>query len=211
VVRADAPLSDLYPSGGNALSFVHGSGEGRLYYRAFLEVGQPVDKVQPVNRGLSVYRDYLLAGAACRLPDCPAVDTVSLSAENPVVVGRLTLTLPTDQYYVVVRDAIPAGAEVIDLNLNTAPFVPDNQPQPQTDPLDPFASGWGWWRFSSPAITDTGIEWIASYLPAGTYTLTYKLQPLHAGAFQVLPARAYNYFFPEVEGSGAGTVFNIEP
>lgn len=211
VVRAVAPLSDLLLDNGNALRFVHGAGDGRLYYRAILELGQPVELAQPVQRGLMVSRDYILAGGNCRIQDCPAVNTVSLGTANPVLVGRVTITAPTDQYYVVVKDAIPAGAEIIDLALNTSAYVPDNQPEPMIDPLDPFSEGWGWWRFGTPSISDQGIQWIASYLPAGTYTLTYKLQPLQAGEFRVLPAHAYDYFFPEVEGQSGGTVFTIQP
>ncbi|HWR65201.1 MAG TPA: hypothetical protein VN364_03705, partial [Bellilinea sp.] len=113
-------------------------------------------------------------------------------------------------YYVVVKDAIPAGAEVINLKLNTAPLVQEGSSDLPVDALDPFADGWGWWWFDDPAISDDSIQWIASYLPAGTYTLTYKLQPLLAGEFRVLPARAYTYYFPEVEGRSAGMIFTIE-
>ncbi|MHB0988738.1 MAG: Ig-like domain-containing protein [Bellilinea sp.] len=210
VVHASAPLDDLNANTGNALRFVHSEGAGRLYYRAYLEVGQPVDQVQPLERGLAVSREYILAGADCSPQDCPAVDAVNLAASNPVVIGRVTITAPTDLYYVVVEDAIPAGAEIINLRLNTSAWVPEQPLIPEVDALDPFADGWGWWWFGSPAITDQNIRWIASYLPAGTYTLTYKLQPLQAGEFRVLPARAYTYYFPEVEGRSAGAIFKIE-
>jgi uncharacterized protein YfaS (alpha-2-macroglobulin family) len=210
VVRASAPITDLAADQGNALRFTHGEGGGRLYYRAYLEVGQPVELAEPVDRGFTVSRDYVLAGADCTPQDCPPVDSVTLDAVNPVLIGRVTVTAPTDQYYVVVKDAIPAGAEVINLKLNTAPIVQEESSDLPVDALDPFADGWGWWWFDEPAISDDGIQWIADYLPAGTYTLTYKLQPLQAGEFRVLPARAYTYYFPEVEGRSAGTIFTIE-
>lgn len=210
VVRASAPISEMAPDRGNALRFTHGEGGGRLYYRAYLEVGQPVELAEAIDRGLTVSRDYILAGADCAPQDCPPVDSISLDADTPVIIGRVTVTNPTDQYYVVVKDAIPAGAEVINLKLNTAPLVQEGSSDLPVDVLDPYADGWGWWWFDEPAITDDGIQWIASYLPAGTYTLTYKLQPLLAGEFRVLPARAYDYYFPEVEGRSAGTIFTIE-
>lgn len=181
-----------------------------MYYRAYLELGQPVEQVQPLERGLAISREYILAGADCAVQDCPAVNGVNLTASNPVVIGRVTITAPTDLYYVVVEDAIPAGAELINLRLNTAAWMPEKPLVPEVDALDPFADGWGWWWFGPPAITDQNIQWIASYLPAGTYTLTYKLQPLQAGEFRVLPARAYTYYFPEVEGRSAGAIFKIE-
>ena len=80
VVRASAPITDLAADRGNALRFTHGEGGGRLYYRAYLEVGQPVELAEPVDRGFTVSRDYILAGADCAPQDCPPVDSISLDA-----------------------------------------------------------------------------------------------------------------------------------
>jgi hypothetical protein len=41
--------------------------------------------------------------------------------------------------------------------------------------------------------------------------LTYTLIPLQAGEFHVLPAHAWQSFFPEVQGTSAGAVFEIKP
>jgi len=209
LTRADVPLSQLDLQHGNALRFIHRQGNGRLYYRANLEVGQPVEEIEAVDRGLTISREYTLAGQNCSVQDCPIVNSTSLQDENPVIVSRISLTVPEDMYYVVVKDSIPAGSEIIDLRLNSAPVFIDQQPSEIADPLDPFADGWGWWWFGFPTIYDDHIQWIAEYLPAGTYTLTYQLQPLAAGAFQVLPARAYSYYFPDVEGRSQGMIFTI--
>ena len=58
---------------------------------------------------------------------------------------------------------------------------------------------------------DDHIAFTAEYLPAGTYELTYTLVMLQAGEYQVLPARAWLFYFPEVQGTSAGTVFEIRP
>lgn len=211
LVRTGVPLSELDDANSNSLRFIRGEGAGRLYYRAYLEVGQPVENAKPLDRGLTVSRDYILAGADCKPQDCPAVESVNLQARNPVVVGRVTITNPTDLYYVVVEDAIPAGTEIINLQLKTSSFVFENQSiDREIDPMEPFESGWGWWYFGSPSIYDDRIQWVANYLPAGTYTLTYQLQPLLAGEFRVMPARAYTYYFPEVEGRSGGMIFTIK-
>jgi hypothetical protein len=77
--------------------------------------------------------------------------------------------------------------------------------------MDPYANGWGWWLFHDPQIRDDSILFSADYLPAGTYVLTYTLVPLQTGEYRVLPAHAWESFFPEVQGTSAGAVFEIKP
>ena len=78
------------------------------------------------------------------------------------------------------------------------------------DPEDPYARGWGWWYFDTPRIFDDHIQWSANFLPAGSYELTYTLIPLQAGQFRVLPAHAWQTYFPEVQGTSAGEIFEIK-
>jgi len=105
-----------------------------------------------------------------------------------------------------VEDFIPAGAEIINPNLKTSRqgFAAPDLPQPENDLLTPFRNGWGWWHFGQAQIYDDRVRWVAPYLPAGSYTLVYRLSPVLAGDFQVIPAHAYQYYFPEVEGRSKG-------
>ena len=119
-------------------------------------------------------------------------------------------------YNVVVEDRIPAGAEVLNLALKTSQQgEPASQPSaqedglPQFDPSDPFAHGWGWWLFNTPQVHEDHIRWVAAYLPAGAYELTYRLVPFLPGEFRLIPARAWQYYFPEIEGSSAGGILTI--
>jgi hypothetical protein len=41
--------------------------------------------------------------------------------------------------------------------------------------------------------------------------LTYTILPSLAGEYRVLPAHAWQAYFPEVQGTTAGTVFTIKP
>jgi uncharacterized protein YfaS (alpha-2-macroglobulin family) len=63
--------------------------------------------------------------------------------------------------------------------------------------------------FSDPQIYDDHILWTANYVPAGTYQLTYSLIPIQAGEFRVIPAHAWEAFFPEVQGTTAGDIFKV--
>jgi uncharacterized protein YfaS (alpha-2-macroglobulin family) len=206
-VTAQAPLSDLFSDGPNALRIRRGEGEGRLYYRAYLEVGQPAESAQPVQRGIFVSRNYYLSGQDCTEAECTPSDQSTLGSTQYVTV-RLTLTLPVDMYYVVVEDTVPAGMEIINPNLNTSQQNFDPLSDPATQFNSPYG-GWGWWLFQRAVISDQGARWMADFLPAGTYEITYRLSPSVAGEFRAIPARAYQYFFPEVEGSSAGGVYTV--
>lgn len=121
----------------------------------------------------------------------------------------LTVTLPHDLYRFMLEDHIPSGTEVLDQGFKTSAWG-EGPPEPQYDPRAPFSGGWGWWWFEDPQIYDDHLLWTAAYLPAGSYTLVYQLLPLQRGAYQVLPAHAWQYFFPEVMGASAGDLFEIE-
>lgn len=212
-VQSSVPLAQLSQGGPNALQIWHGEGSGRLYYRAYLQVNRPAETAAPVERGLSITRQYYPAGAGCRSERCQPVDSVDLLDPQPLQV-RLSLVVPEDMYYVVVEDYIPAGAEVLNVNLKTAQqgVIPGVEEEPEAaifDPADPFNQGWGWWLFADPQVYDDRVRWVVDYLPAGTYELTYRLDPFIAGEFRVLPARAWQYYFPEVEGRSAGSMITI--
>ncbi|HOU42747.1 MAG TPA: Ig-like domain-containing protein [Anaerolineaceae bacterium] len=210
-ITATASIDQMLRNEPNGLTLERSAGPGRLYYRAYLQVDRPVETIPALQRGLTIEREYYPIVQDCRLPDCTTTLEASLGAENPVLLVRLTLTVPEDRYYVVVKDSIPAGTEIVNTGLLTTRQGETPGELETYNPDDPFAGGWGWWIFEQPKIYDDGIEWMAQYLPAGTYQLTYKLLPTQAGEFRVLPARAWEYYFPEVEAGTPGSIFTITP
>jgi uncharacterized protein YfaS (alpha-2-macroglobulin family) len=74
----------------------------------------------------------------------------------------------------------------------------------------PFEDGWGGWYFNTPKVDVDHVIWTADYLPAGTYELVYTLVLVHPGEYQVLPARAWEFYLPDVQGSSAGDRLVIE-
>jgi hypothetical protein len=118
---------------------------------------------------------------------------------------------------VIVEDVFPAGAEALNPRLKTtqaniSPVEPP--PEDERSPAalnlsNPFEQGWGWWLFQDPQITSERIRWVVDYLPAGTYELTYRLTPFLAGEFRLIPARAYQFYFPEVEAASTGGVLVV--
>lgn len=215
-VSANVPLAALRAAQPNALQIERGEGAGRLYYRAYLQVNRPAQDAPAVERGLSLTRQYYRAGQDCRREVCRPIREVDLADPQPLLV-RLTLSVPEDMYYVVVEDVFPAGAEALNPRLKTAQQnlaleepLPEGEQQPVAYALDnPFEQGWGWWLFQDPQMTSQRIRWVVDYLPAGAYELTYRLTPFLAGEFRLIPARAYQFYFPEVEATSAGGVLVI--
>ena len=205
-VTTELPVSSLYAEAPNALTVSRAAGDGRLYYTAALQVYRPVADVQPLERGMTISRGYYPAEADVR----SAEPVLSAQAGGALTV-RLTVVLPTDVYYLVVEDYIPAGTEILNTRLETSQLGEYGEPGPLYDPSDPYRNGWGWWLFNPAQVYDDHITFTAEYLPAGTYELTYTLLVLQAGEYQVLPARAWMFYFPEVQGTSAGTVFEIRP
>jgi len=207
-VSASVPLDFLSPVTPNALLISREAGLGRLYYRGLLRLERPVESVQPLNRGVDISRAYF--DAACE-EDCQPLTNIQL-ASAPRLKVRLTLILPNDVYFFALEDFIPAGTEILNQGLKTSQQGEGAQEiQAVYDPDDPFRRGWGWWYFSQPQVYDDHIQWMADFLPAGAYDLTYTLIPTLAGEFRVLPAHAWLSFFPDVQGTSAGTIFTIEP
>jgi len=218
-VDAHVPLEFLSPNLPNLLTIHREDGLGRLYYRAVLQVNRPVQDVKPLDAGMRIERVYVdgdcralsLRPAQRPARNCPPLSSFQFAPDKQLI-AQLTLVLPHDSYYVMVEDFIPAGTEILNRALKTSQQgIESTEVQVQFDETDPFADGWGWWLFHEPQIRDEGILFTADYLPAGTYVLTYTLIPLQAGEYRVLPAHAWESFFPEVQGTSAGAVFEIKP
>lgn len=215
-VSASVPLEYLSPTSPNALVIDRESGLGRLYYRASLLLNRPVETAQPLSKGMDVGRAYYDGncenaqnGATAQSKGCAPLSTLELTPGSQLT-ARLTLTLPNDAYYVMLEDHIPAGTEILNQTLKTSQQGIDGiDVQVVYEAENPFARGWGWWYFDDPQIRDDRITWTAAYLPAGTYELTYTLIPTQAGEFRVLPAHAWQAFFPDVQGTSAGMIFEI--
>jgi hypothetical protein len=205
-VSATVPLEYLSPTSPNKLVIERESGLGRLYYRASLLLNRPVESIQTLNKGMDISRAYFDGNCD---DECASLSTFEL-APDAQLTARLTLTLPNDFYYVMLEDHIPAGTEILDQTLKTSQQGQNGKDvQVVYDADDPFARGWGWWYFNEPQIRNESITWTADYLPAGTYELTYTLIPSQAGEFRVLPARAWQAFFPDVQGTSSGMIFEI--
>jgi alpha-2-macroglobulin len=183
------------------------SGEGRLYYSASLRYFLPAEQVQALDRGILIARQYSPVGRPGTWVDSAAV--------GDVIQVKLTLIAPTDLYYVVVEDPLPAGFEGVDLGLKTTSVVgePPTLRNLTAEEQDRWYRryGWGWWWFSHSEMRDEKAVLFAQYLPRGTYEYTYLMRAGVPGAFLTMPATAYQMYVPEVFGRSDGGKFTVRP
>jgi len=201
-VITSVPVSELYPDAPNSVVIERTVGQGRLYYAVHLRVNRPVEDVPPIENGFSLGREYFVAGELCPEEGC---ETVQSAQSGDLVTVRLTLVVPETVYHVMVEDYVPAGAEILDTSLKTS----QQDALGDYDVNQPFSEGWGWWYFREPRVYDDHIAWSVDMLSPGTYELTYTLVILSPGEYRVLPARAWQFYFPEVQGNSEGEVFDI--
>jgi len=163
-----------------------------------MDVSMPVAEIQPLDQGIIVARQYY------RLDDSKVPVTEIQRGE--LVRVRVTIIAPSSLHYVVVNDPLPAGLEPIDASLLTDVQVPSKYTQQDFD-----ERGWGWWYFYHTELHDEKVVLSTDYLPAGTYVFTYLARASSAGTFNVVPVTAEEFYFPDVAGRGAGSVFVVVP
>ncbi|HRI55558.1 MAG TPA: Ig-like domain-containing protein [Anaerolineae bacterium] len=201
---AVADLLQDYANGLTISRFSDGSqsGEGQLYYTAFLETFLPAAELQAMDRGVVVAQQYRLVdpltGKASEQP-------ISQAQVGDTIQVKLTIVAPTNLHYLVVESPLPAGAEAIDPSLLNTSLVYEG---PELQPAD-GQWPWFWWTPTSTELRDEKVALFATELPAGTYEYTYQMRASLPGQFQVLPAVAYQMYFPEVWGRSAGATFGI--
>jgi hypothetical protein len=198
-VGASSPVDRLYRDDPNALNITRGAGIGNLYYKAHLLVYRPAEEIEPFGKGLHLSRVYAHVGNRDDVSFTQAGDLGDL------IQVRLNLVVENDLQYLVIEDRIPSGAEVLDTRLNTS-----RQDLAEYQTGSPFENGWGWWYFNTPVVYDNRVIWAANYVPAGTYELVYLISLTHPGEYQVLPARAWQQYFPETQAISSGDKFVVE-
>jgi uncharacterized protein YfaS (alpha-2-macroglobulin family) len=196
-VKLQIQLKDLLKEQANYLVFARGSGAGNLYYTAYLTAALPVEKVEPLDQGISISREYF------SLKDTK--HPITSIDRGEIVKVRLTVVVPASVHYIAVNDPLPAGLEAIDSTLATDTLIP------ATYTADDFEKrGWGWWYFSHIQLYDDKVVLSTDYLPAGTYVYTYLARAGTAGTFKVVPPTASEFYFPDVSGRGAGSLFTVK-
>jgi uncharacterized protein YfaS (alpha-2-macroglobulin family) len=192
-------ISKLVQGEANRLAFARTGGDGRLYYTTYLTTDLPVPEIKALDRGITVSRRYY------RPENTKA--SITQAGQGEVFVAQLTVVVPNDLHNVLITDPLPAGLEVIDPALKTSPIA--QQPEELNfSRID--TEGWGWWYFTHSELRDEKVVLSTNYLPAGTYVYTYRVRASTRGTYQVIPPTASEFYFPDVYGRGAGSLFTVQ-
>lgn len=233
--RVFQPLHDLSATVGNNLTFSK-EGTGNLYYTAHLTTYVPAEQAPALDKGILVGRQYLAVDPGTLKPTGQAAEGVKV---GDYVLAKITLVAPETLHYIVVEDPLPAGFEAVDVSLRTASQAAQAAtlhkgepppPAPRTPgemtatatagaggvgggenaPIQTFDQPyWSFWNHSE--VRDNRVALYATQLEPGVYEYTYLMRAAAPGQFKVLPATAYEMYFPERLGRSAAASFPIAP
>ncbi len=211
------PVSDLRLGEDNEVSIARGTTPGRLYYTMHLRYFPPAEEVEAANYGVAVSREYLAVDGDEQGASPEQSEGIDAVALGEMVKVRLTVVAPTDLHYVVVEDFLPAGLEPVDTSLKTTSLEIGERLRKEQEALAGCQrGGCGWWSsrysfFDHVDTRDNRTALFATYLPRGVHEYVYYLQATTAGEYRVLPAKAYEMYFPEVWGRTDGGIFSVNP
>jgi alpha-2-macroglobulin len=197
------PMSDL---NGDPGIVVQKAGTGRLYYRLGLQYAPSSLKVDALDEGFVVDRQY----EAVNDPHDVSRDkdgTWHIKAGAMVRV-RVTMVADSNHTNMALVDPMPAGLEALNPTLASSP-----RPPPDKHAADVGANQLPMWFgatwFDHENLRDDRVEAFASYLYGGTYDYTYVARATTPGEFVVPPAKAEEIYAPEVFGRSSSDRVNI--
>jgi uncharacterized protein YfaS (alpha-2-macroglobulin family) len=192
-------VGSLLADQANRLVIARSAGPGSLYYTAQLDVFFPVEKIERLDRGFSISRQYYLP---------TDLNTPVTSAnQGDLLLVRLTVVVPNERHYVLIDDPLPAGLEAVDTSLLTSQQTLSPQ---EYDWNKLSTEGYGWWFFTHVEFRDSKLVLSADTLPAGTYVYTYYVRAVTQGSYRAIPPVAQEFYFPEVYGRGDGSIFEVK-
>jgi hypothetical protein len=204
--QIDVPMSYLIDSMGSSEEedlIISKTGAGRLYYRLGLRYSPTSLKLDPVEMGFVVQREY----EAVDDPEDVYLDedgTWHIKAGARVRI-RVTMVADNRRYHVALVDPLPAGLEIINPALAVSESVP-------ADPNSTEYKHWWWYWpwYEHQNMRDERVEAFTPLLWDGVYEYTYVARATMPGTFVVPPAKAEEMYSPEVFGRSGSDLVIVE-
>jgi len=196
--RKEIPLSNLEFNKNNTLKFLktnHNNLSNNLYYDISLKYYLPAEQIPPRDEGFSIIREFY------KLDDKENKNPIREAQVGDILRGHLQITVPASRNFVMIEDYIPAGVEIINLDLATE----EKSLRLQEKELKGREL-----RPDFKEIRDNVVFLFEENLSPGVYEFDYYVRALTQGEFNHLPAVVSEMYFPENFGRTDGRYFEIK-
>jgi len=172
--------------------------------------------VEPLERGLFVQRWFEPYGGGGQVHGARAGDLVRV---------RVRVATAQERHFVAVSVPLPAGLEIVDTSLASAPPVVEPRPRsPEGEPPDeelgeedggeaaPDPEPWAfrfWSPFDHELRGEARLVLFADDLLPGIHLATFVARATTPGDFVLVPAEAEEIYAPEVSGRSDGGTFRV--
>ncbi len=197
-------LVDSFTGSQNQEIILQKEGDGRLYYRLGLRYAPTDLRLDPLDMGFVVQREYEgVDDPEDVYQDEDGIWHVKAGARVRV---KITMVADNRRYHVALVDHLAAGLEVINPALAVSETVPED---PNTRESEYF--WWWWWTwYEHQNMRDERVEAFTTLLWDGVYEYTYEVRATMPGTFVVPPAKAEEMYSPEVFGRSASDILIVE-
>lgn len=166
-----------------------------FYYDLGLKYYLNIAQIGPRDEGFSITREFY------DLNDKENKTPLSEARVGEVVRGHLQITVPSDRNFVLIEDYIPAGMELVNMDLAT------EQKSLRLQEIE--LKG----RELYPDYEEFRNDRLVLYeerLSPGVYEFDYFVRPLIKGVYSQLPAAISEMYFPENFGRTQGRYFEVK-
>lgn len=182
------------------------TGNGRIYYSARLSFAPSQLKLQPINSGIEVHREYKVERNG---------KWVLLDKEMSLKTGALVrvdiyLSLPAARYFVVADDPVPGGLEPVNQDLATTSSIDAGKSDANGGELYFMGLRYSTLGYQHKELRNDAVRFYSEYLPAGNYYFSYIAQAMAPGEFTVMPLHVEEMYDPDVFGKGSPAHLIIE-
>ncbi len=203
----EIPIQELRFNQNNVVTFQktnHNQLPNAFYYDMAMKYYLPANRIPPRDEGFSITREFY------SLEDKKNENPLTKAKVGDVLRVRLQITVPKSRNFVMVEDFIPAGMEIVNLDLATE--------QKSLLLEDEYKRNENYWRRyfdrslypQYKAMHDDRAFLYVEHLSPGVYEFEYFVRALIKGKFTHLPAMVSEMYFPENFGRTSGRFFEIE-
>lgn len=194
----DFQLNELEFNEINTVSFVKKNNNNlpnNLYYDMSLRYYLPIDQTPPRDEGFTIERGFY------GLDDIEGKNPLSEAKTGDVIREHLKIIVPVNRKFVAIEDFIPAGMEIVNLDLATEQkslLLQDKELKERE------------FRPDFKEFYDERAFLFKENVNPGVYEFDYYVRALTKGKFAQLPAVVSEMYFPENFGRTAGSYFEIK-